>query len=232
MRKWLLAGISFGAIAAPAMAADMQPAPPFIKTPVTAPVVNWTGFYIGALMGAARAGGSMADTFFGLTASMSHTGFMAGGQVGSNYQVGSVVVGVEGNFDWTSLNATSNVGTLQGRTNTNWLTTAAARVGVAVDRLLFYGKAGAGWVGNSVSATNLATGASFSAFNTNSGWLVGGGLEWSFAPNWSTKVEYDYLGLRASNLTSTAFGDSFTLSRDIQTLTIGLNYTFGMYGYR
>src|SRR5262249_23845807 len=53
---------------------------------------------------------------------------------------------------------------------------------------LFYGKG---------TINNLTTGTSITASinNTNSGWLVGAGIEWAFAPNWSAKVEYNYLGL-------------------------------------
>jgi outer membrane immunogenic protein len=235
MRKLLFAGISFGVFAVPAMAADMQPAPVYTR----APVFNWTGFYIGANLGGARADGNVTDSLFGLNASAKRSGLLVGGQVGFNYQVNSFVIGVEGNFDWTSLSATgngvaiSNAGTLQGSANTNWLTTAAARFGVAVNRVLFYGKAGGGWVGNSASIANLTTGASVSAFSINSGWLVGAGLEWSFAPHWSTKIEYDYLGLHNSSFTSIFFpADTFTLNRNIQTVTVGLDYTFGMYGYQ
>src|SRR5262249_44139564 len=63
---------------------------------------------------------------------------------------------------------------------------------------LFYGKAGGGWVGNAdFTINNLTTGTSITASinNTNNGWLVGAGIEWAFAPNWSAKVEYSYLGL-------------------------------------
>ena len=41
------------------------------------------------------------------------------------------------------------------------------------------------------------TGASISGANgnTDSGWLLGVGVERVFASNWSAKVDYDYLGL-------------------------------------
>jgi outer membrane immunogenic protein len=90
-----------------------------------------------------------------------------------------LVLGVEGEVDWTSLNATgggvfvAGVGTLQGSADTKWVSTLAARFGVAYDRVLFYGKAGGGWAGNSATFANLTTGASVRASNTNSGWLVG-----------------------------------------------------------
>jgi hypothetical protein len=50
------------------------------------------------------------------------------------------------------------------------------------------------------------TSASITGFtnNTTSGWLVGGGIEWAFAPNWSAKIEYDYLGLNNRTFTAPA----------------------------
>ena len=71
------------------------------------------------------------------------------------------------------------------------------RFGVTNGPWLFYGKAGGGWVGSDdFTITNLTTGASITGSNnSNSGWLVGVGIEWAFLPNWSAKVEYNFLGL-------------------------------------
>jgi outer membrane immunogenic protein len=104
---------------------------------------------------------------------------------------------------------------------------------------LFYGKGGVGWVGNDdFTVTNLTTGASITASNnnTNSGWLVGVGIEWAFAPNWSAKVEYNYLGLDDRTFTVPAgspflAGDTFTQSRDIQMVKLGINYRFNWNSY-
>jgi hypothetical protein len=52
---------------------------------------------------------------------------------GVNYQFSNIVLGAEGDFDWTSLDATGNgrfvpgVGTLQGLANTRWILTALRR---------------------------------------------------------------------------------------------------------
>ena len=80
----------------------------------------------------------------------------------------------------------------------------------------------------------MTTGGSISVSNSNSnsGWLVGAGIEWAFAPNWTAKVEYDFLGLNNSTFTVPAGipvigGDVITTTnRDVQTLTVGINYLF------
>ena len=136
---------------------------------------------------------------------------------------------------WTSLDATGNgrfvpgVGTLQGSANTRWISTLAARVGVVLNNgVLLYGKAGGAWVDNNATITNLNTGASISASNRNSGWVVGAGVEWAIAGNWSAKLEYDFVQLDDLTFGPGPFlGNTFTASREIQMFKVGLNYRFG-----
>jgi outer membrane immunogenic protein len=122
--------------------------------------------------------------------------------------------------------------TLQASAKTDWVSSFAGRIGFAADKALFYVKGGGAWVGNSASITNLNNGLSVSASNTNSGWLLGGGLEWAFTTNWSAKFEFDYIGLRSWSWNGVLFpNDTFTASRNISELKIGLNYRFGGVGY-
>src|SRR6266576_2460867 len=73
---------------------------------------------------------------------------------------------------------------------------------------------------------------------SNSGWLLGAGIEWAFAPNWSAKVEYNYLGLDDRTFTVPAgfpflAGDTFTQSnRNVQMVKVGINYLFNWSSYR
>lgn len=248
MKKLLLGSAAVAALfaAGPAMAADMRPAPVYTKAPMMAPAFSWTGFYIGANLGGAWAHGDVTDSLFGLDFNNgSNNGvFIGGGQVGLNYQFSNFVLGVEGDFDWAGNNNTTStgvvipgVGTFLATSSDTWISTVAARFGVAYDHWLFYGKAGGGWVGNSgFTVTNVTTGASISGSNnnTNSGWLVGGGGEWAFASNWSAKIEYDFLSLSSRTFTSPGVilaGDTFTTGNpNIQMVKFGINYKFGMFG--
>jgi outer membrane immunogenic protein len=235
-----------------ANAADLPQSVPYLKAPIAyAPApFSWTGFYVGGNLGAGWSQGNITDSFFGLNYSnpSNNAAFLGGGQVGANYQMGIFVAGVEGDFDWLANNQNSGPGTavagttLQASSNDRWVTTLAARFGVAVDRVLFYAKGGGGWVGNgNFTITNVPTGASasYSNGNTNSGWLAGGGVEWAFARNWSVRLEYDYLGLNNQSFVIPATfpvaalaGDTFsTRNRDIQMATVGLNYHFNWGGY-
>jgi len=226
------------------LAADMA-----VKAPPPAPMpppFSWTGFYLGGNIGGAWAQRGLSDDRFGLDfGRTSDAVFIGGGQLGFNYQFSNIVLGVEWDFDWAAnSNGGGNgvvvpgVGTLQVSGNNRWITTVAARFGVAFDRWMIYGKAGGGWVGNEgITVTNVNTGASVTGGGSNSasGWVVGVGWEWAFAGNWSWKVEYDYLGLSSRSFTVAAgspflVGDTFHGNRNVQMVKVGINYLFNASG--
>jgi outer membrane immunogenic protein len=237
-----LLGMSEGA-----NAANLPPPAPVYAPPPYVPF-SWTGFYIGGNLGVGWTQGNIDDTFFGFAESINNNAaFLGGGQVGFNYQFNSFVVGVEADFDWLANNQNTGPGiavgatTLQASANDRWVTTLAGRFGYAFDHALIYGKAGGGWVGaNNFTVTDVTTGASivFSNSNSNSGWLLGGGFEWAFAHNWTLRGEYDFLGLSDRSFTVPATfpvaalaGDTFTVhGRDVQMLTLGVNYLFNWGG--
>jgi len=220
-------GLALVMAAQPAIGADMSARPlPMTFMP---PPFNWTGFYVGANLGGGWASSTLHDSFTGVSLGNSSSGVVGGGQLGYNYQTGIFVLGGEWTFDGTSLNASRTAGSLQGAANTNWITTVAARFGVAANNVLYYGKAGGGWANNSATLTNLNNGTQVGSSNTNGGWLLGAGIEYAFMPQWSAKLEYDYLGLNTWNVNSTLFApnvDQFSVNRNIQTLTVGLNFKF------
>src|SRR5271169_6617529 len=239
----VLLGLSLSAKAAdlPPRPAPVPYAPAFVPPPP-----SWTGFYIGGNAGAGWNHGNISDSFglFSWGANNSTT-FVGGGQVGANYQISNVVLGIEGDFDWFANNNNSGGGTdlvngstVQASNNGRWLTTLTGRLGVVGwDHFLFYGKGGGAWVGsNNLTLTNLNTGGSVSIgnSNTNTGWTAGAGVEWMFAPNWTVRAEYDYVGLSNKSFTvpAAAFpaaevGDVIsTNNRNIQMATVGINYLF------
>jgi outer membrane immunogenic protein len=231
MRANLPIGLCVAALAVPAFAADLPvKAPP---APLAPPIYNWTGFYIGANIGGARSNGSITDNLTGANLSSSTDGFIGGGQLGFNYQFNTFVLGVEWDIDGTSLSRTSAavptaLGTLQAHASTDWISTLTGRAGFAVDRWLVYAKGGGAWVQNSVTVNDLTTGTGASASNTNSGWTLGLGGEWAFAPQWSAKFEYDYIKLAnwSPSTTSLIAGDRLTFDRNIQEFKVGVNYRF------
>ncbi|MET0650929.1 MAG: outer membrane protein [Hyphomicrobiaceae bacterium] len=192
------------------------------------PIFTWSGFYIGGNIGAAWSNSTLTDDASVLSYTQSHSGFIGGGQLGYNYQIRNLVLGIEWDFDWTSIGETRNGlflgNAFQASAETDWMTTLSGRVGLTVERWLMYMKIGGGWVHNSASITNLTTGASASTKNTDGAWLVGAGVEYAISNNWLLKAEYNYLGLSDRNVS--AFGDTYTFDRDIQMLKFGINYKF------
>jgi outer membrane immunogenic protein len=60
------------------------------------------------------------------------------------------------------------------------------------------------------------------------GWVAGGGIEYMFAPRWSTKLEYLYADYGHTNLDFPNIGDSNHSNLKMQSVTLGLNYKFDL----
>src|SRR5882757_3130694 len=105
---------------------------------------NWAGLYAGINYGGSAGQASQSDILFD-RGQYDVSGGLIGGTVGYNLQHGSLVYGVEGDLDYTTIKgATSGnpatfgacgfASSINCDTKLNWLGTARARVGVAVDR--------------------------------------------------------------------------------------------------
>ena len=212
------------------LAADLAGEGATCTAPAAIPVFSWTGFYLGANIGGAWSHSTLTESVTGANFSANNSGFIGGGQFGYNWQFNNNwVLGIEGDIDGTSINKTSNgvptaIGTLQGSLSTDWIATLAGRIGYTFDHWMFYAKGGGAWVQDSATLSNLTTGASASASNTNSGWMAGVGVEWAFAGPWSAKVEYNHIGLDTLSVST------LNLSRDIDLVKVGVNYRFGWGG--
>jgi len=214
-------------------AADLPVAP--ARVPV-APVIyqpeafSWTGFYFGGHVGGGFSDSSWSDPFTGATNSFNNMGFLGGAQVGANVQFNWLVVGLEGDFSWTSLKGSGNdsIGDALN-TRTDWTSTVTGRVGMAFDRFLVYGKGGLALAQDQSSLTDLAGNTASSSF-TRTGWTAGAGLEYAFNRNWSAKLEYDYLGfgLQALSFTTPLLGTvTSNANLNVQEVKAGLNFRFG-----
>jgi outer membrane immunogenic protein len=153
------------------------------------------------------------------------SGFIGGGQIGYNYQMGWFVWGIEADFSGADIsgsnsktataivfdNTTTIVDTIAGTANQklDWLGTLRGRVGfVPFTPLLVYATGGLAYghvsTDTTLSETATVTGvpvcpcsatSTASTSSTQFGWTVGGGAEWMFAPHWSLKAEFLYYDL-------------------------------------
>jgi outer membrane immunogenic protein len=187
---------------------------------------NWTGFYAGINAGY---GFGTSDWSLVTSASNKPTGYLIGGTVGYNYQLGSIVLGVEGDYDWSNVKGSATCLVVVVCTTENtWLATFRGRVGYAFDRWLPYITAG-GAYGN-VKATSSITlpilGATTltSASKSQMGWTFGAGLEYAFLSNWSAKIEYLYVDLGSFDAGPAPLVNNVSFKENI--VRGGLNYKF------
>ncbi|MCC2107345.1 MAG: porin family protein [Hyphomicrobiales bacterium] len=274
--KTLALALAATTIAGSAFAADLpsrKVAPAYIAP---APVFTWTGFYLGLNAGygwneAARfdhnltpftATFALAGRVYGLAANQalgsalgtgtgsSNGGFVGGGQIGYNYQMGSLVTGLEADIAYfrrssqisnSGIDTTGNTLTVTNRVSASYLATVRGRFGFALDRALLYVTGGLALSDinyRSTMATTLVNAVgSFQNSSTKLGWTVGAGVEYAVTNNWTVKGEYLYAQFSGSNgigiLAATApAGTSNIYTSSVGKLgnhlvRVGLNYKFG-----
>ncbi|HEX5210157.1 MAG TPA: outer membrane protein [Pseudolabrys sp.] len=240
MKTSLLTGVSVSALllAGGAQAADM-PARPVYKAPAVAPAPwNWSGFYVGGTLGGIWSRNSIADgppgplgTYFGGGGSPSSldnngSGVIGGLELGYNWQISNVVLGVEADLSATSVNRTLPFFADTFSTKLPWLSTVRGRVGFAFDRFLVYGTGGAAFA--NLSSTYVSAGFPFvvGPNSTATGWAAGGGVEYAVAGPWTVKAEYLHVGFSDRTAVSSSGGYNFTFKDSADIGRVGINYKF------
>jgi outer membrane immunogenic protein len=244
----LLATASLVMLGSLASAADLA-RPVYKAAPPPVPVFSWTGFYIGAHVGAGWSTVESDITSIGIggrslglglpLSSSNNNGFLGGGQIGGDYQAGWAVFGAELSGSWTNIKGHSPcLIVLTCATEHNWLLTAAGRFGVAWNQTLVYVKGGVAWADPQYSASLTLGGL---ALNTEvqerrTGALFGAGIEQAIANGWSAKVEYNYIDFGTNNLNFPVtvgrlpINVAADVNEKMHTIKFGLNYRFGGYG--
>jgi outer membrane immunogenic protein len=232
MKKITLRAVVFAAIGvAPALAADL-PAGVYTKAPPIGTIYDWSGFYIGGNIGygwgqshdTSTINNTAGMTLFTNTDKTSMNGVFGGGQVGYNWQMQRIVVGLEADIQGTDEKGsrsficptTCSPGTFTGIILPNgtllftpgpavpatmsqkldWFGTVRARAGALVDpKVLVYATGGLAYGEARTSETIGVVPATFSSTNTNIGWTLGVGVEGALGGNWTAKLEYLYLDL-------------------------------------
>jgi outer membrane immunogenic protein len=232
-------------LAGSAFAADLPPAAPprapAVYVPAVVPVYNWSGFYIGINGGWGWASGTITDTVTGSslgsltgTSSGNINGGIFGGQIGANYQIDALVLGIEGDWDWSGQKRTDTFGcgvgcTVSENIKIGWIATVRGRIGYAMDRVLLYATGGAAFTHTSDNVTATGNGTIFNASSTNAGWTIGAGGEWAFAQNWTGRIEYLYVGTKVNQSGALpVVGGTLTESGNIHDSLIraGINFKF------
>jgi outer membrane immunogenic protein len=236
-----------------ALAADL-PARTYSKAP-SLPVVaayDWSGFYIGINGG----GGGGRNCFTHISAGFDGgchnvSGGLVGGQIGYNWQLRNVVLGLEFSGDWANLtgsHARPLAPWASDNSHISGLFMGTARAGYAWDRSLLYVRGGVAWVreDNALTCNGVVGGGfcvpvgatSASSSETRIGGVVGAGFEYAVTDNLILGIEGDYLPLGTRNHTFNA-GPVYTcgggvglpctiaIKENLWTVTGRLSWKFG-----
>jgi len=242
MKKVLLVTASLIALgaAAPAVAADLAARPYTKAPPMIAALYDWSGFYIGANggWGSSRNCWDFLPVAGGVASEGCHdaSGGTVGGQIGYRWQAGTWVFGVEAQGNWADFEG-SNVSvfdpTLRNESRIDAFGLFTGQVGYAANNVLFYVKGGAAVTSNEYRQYAVLGNALVGTTSDDTRWggVVGVGLEYGFAPNWSIGIEYDHMFMQDRTYTFTTPGGAFfgtdRISQDVDLVTARLNYKFG-----
>ena len=212
-------------MATSAQAADL--AARYVKAPAAAvgAAWDWSGFYLGGdLGGVAQSTANGRSDFFqpaGVfannpqTQAPSSSAVIGGVHAGYNWQMSHLVVGVEGDWQWTNANysfcrqtdkrslacSDNRFGFISIDSETRAIGTIRGRLGYAFDRVLIYGTGGVAFAdlrANITADCRVAGCGAFGITNLTSGnssmirtgWVAGAGAEWMLSPNWIVRSEY------------------------------------------
>jgi outer membrane immunogenic protein len=252
MKRVIWAGVTLLLTGASAGAADL-PVKAFYKAPPV-PVWTWDGLYAGINAGYSFGQDTFTEVPLGggsgqaLGGRVLPNGAVAGGQLGYNWQLGHIVLGVEGDAQWSgqrdtgcggfecTLNFNGEVGAFMLRHQLDWFATARGRAGVTSGGYLIYVTTGAAWAGvretNQIQIDQAVDQATVR--RTLDGWALGGGIEGHLAGNWTVKLEYLHLDFgpttTTSHLSGSVGGAGFDTTQTVNSrwadniVRVGLNY--------
>jgi opacity protein-like surface antigen len=199
---------------------------------------NWTGPYIGLYLGTDWGD---EDWKFSNNARVNpdFAGTMGGGQAGYNLQLGRIVVGIEGEYGAGNAHggvSCPNMNFFTCEADTHGLAMFTGRIGTTWGRALFYAKGGlaVGEVeaGAKVNAPSnpfgglipLAFTPGVRTSNWQTGWTVGGGMEFALTNRWSAKAEYMYYDLGDDTFKTFSTDTGTRVDTHGNLVRIGVNY--------
>lgn len=141
------------------------------------------------------------------------------------------VVGVEGDVQGTDYRSAQTFGAAVFTTRNQINGSARGRIGIAVDRALFFATGGAAFAQfqNTYAFPTFAGGYQ-NLTHTRIGWTVGGGMEYAITTQFSLRAEYRYTDYGRYTDVPTfnvaAPASTFSHHDTVQRVTVGFSYKF------
>jgi outer membrane immunogenic protein len=177
--------------------------------------------------------------------SASAAGWLAGAQLGYNWQRESFVYGLEADVSLTHLNSAMTTilptpfpfipsPTAMTNASMDWYGTFRGRLGWTAGPVLFYGTGGVAYGNVELNSTVSSAAASLGAqaWSARVGWVAGGGIEYMVRPDVILSVGYQYVDLGRISLASSemVFGtpsnESASAHMQFQVVTAGVSWLF------
>lgn len=229
-------------------AASFDSPPVSTKAPARAPM-NWTGLYVGGMMGGGVSNADWSDPFGTMPSGLGGTnvagfgdatraeGPLGGGQIGADWQVGFLVLGAQADAGVADLRGENTcfpgLGGLNCQHIVDALATITGRLGYAFGRSLAYVKGGGVWANttyNLMGNTGALMLGSGDADVGSFGWTLGAGFAYALNSHWSTFMEYDHIGLPSAVVPFPAVAvvnaQAIGVRQTIDLFKVGVNYKF------
>lgn len=188
-----------------------------------APRAIWSGSYLGVHGGYGWGNYRVEDSFSppNLIRDVSPDGGFGGFQSGANWMMSpNWLFGLETDASYGSLkdSGASRPGGTPFSAKIDAMGTLRARLGYVVDNSLFYVTGGGAYAHGKAAMSGWAT-----TEENHFGWVLGGGVEYKFAPEWSTKLEYLYTDFGKNSFDGLGASRSTELS--VNAVRVGINYS-------
>jgi outer membrane immunogenic protein len=206
----LLGGVAVLALGSASFAADLIIEAPAAPAAELSSGTDWTGFYVGANIG--YGAGTIEVTNLPIDEE-DVGGYFIGAQAGYNFQAGNLVFGIQSDLTVAGVENDEDPAD-----TVDWFGSTTGRVGLALDSMLPYVKAGVAYAGGTGNNDGFEDSAS------SVGWTAGLGVEVTVADNISVFAEYDYYDFGTAEFSFD--GTDVDAETTLHTIKTGLNFKF------
>jgi outer membrane immunogenic protein len=227
MKRISLAGAVLLSLASPALAADVP-----VKAPAPAmALLDWTGFYVGAQLGHGWGNDEWVNAGGAYRFAWTSSGVFGGLHAGYSRQFGALVAGLQAEINASGIRGSGIDAVVCGlpcnyTSEVRWFGSIDGRLGFASGRTLFYAIGGLAFaeIGHTFAVPGAVPLTAYSA--SYSGWNLGAGLEYLFAPNWTARVEYRYYDFGSAAFAAAAPVAAHSHNFTMHTVRAGVSWLF------